>query len=238
MDASTRTALVIAFAVVALLLLLFGGGMMSGTIMSGGMMGAEAWVDSAGCGFPPCWSWYWASHSSRSSPERSNVGSRIAGSTNMLSWTRNSAGTSEARRPRALRGFARAGLVMAWVVLWLNTLLFPCCATIAAAFDGRETNVSQSVSAMAPAHHLDDAHSAPEPHGPDLACAYSLGTGSTIVGEYVVPTADRSSQGWFAVDVSQTTSLAAINRSANLALARAAPPRSHRLYRRTQRLLI
>lgn len=40
MDASTRTALVIAFAVVALLLLLFGGGMMSGTIMSGGMMGS------------------------------------------------------------------------------------------------------------------------------------------------------------------------------------------------------
>lgn len=40
MDASTRTALVIAFAVVALLLLLFGGGMTTGTIMSGGMMGS------------------------------------------------------------------------------------------------------------------------------------------------------------------------------------------------------
>jgi len=40
MDATTRTALVIAFAVVALLLLLFGGGMTTGTIMSGGMMGS------------------------------------------------------------------------------------------------------------------------------------------------------------------------------------------------------
>ena len=40
MDASTKTALVIAFAVVALLLLLFGGGMTTGTIMSGGMMGS------------------------------------------------------------------------------------------------------------------------------------------------------------------------------------------------------
>lgn len=40
MDASSKTALVIAFAVVALLLLLFGGGMTTGTIMSGGMMGS------------------------------------------------------------------------------------------------------------------------------------------------------------------------------------------------------
>ena len=40
MDASTKTALVIAFAVVALLLLLFGGGMTTGTVMSGGMMGS------------------------------------------------------------------------------------------------------------------------------------------------------------------------------------------------------
>ena len=40
MDAALRTALVIAFVVVALLLLLFGGGMMTGTTMSGGMMGS------------------------------------------------------------------------------------------------------------------------------------------------------------------------------------------------------
>lgn len=40
MDASTRKALFIALAVVALLLLLFGGGMTTGTIMSGGMMGS------------------------------------------------------------------------------------------------------------------------------------------------------------------------------------------------------
>ena len=40
MDAATRTALVIAFAVVALLLLFFGGGMTTGTMMSGGMFGS------------------------------------------------------------------------------------------------------------------------------------------------------------------------------------------------------
>jgi hypothetical protein len=40
MDATSKTALVIAFVVIALLLLIFGGGMTTGTIMSGGMMGS------------------------------------------------------------------------------------------------------------------------------------------------------------------------------------------------------
>jgi hypothetical protein len=40
MNATTKTALAIAFVVVGLLLLLFGGGMMSGTMLSGGMMGS------------------------------------------------------------------------------------------------------------------------------------------------------------------------------------------------------
>ncbi len=40
MDATTKTSLVIALAVVALLLLFFGGGMSTGTMMSGGYMGS------------------------------------------------------------------------------------------------------------------------------------------------------------------------------------------------------
>jgi hypothetical protein len=39
MDATSKTALVIALVGAGLLLLLFGGGMMTGTIMSGGIMG-------------------------------------------------------------------------------------------------------------------------------------------------------------------------------------------------------
>ena len=50
MDTTTKTAHVIAFVVVALLLLLFGGGMMTGTTMSGGMMGSGSMA-----GF----SWMW-----------------------------------------------------------------------------------------------------------------------------------------------------------------------------------
>ena len=52
MDATHKTALVIAIAVVALLLLVFGGGMMTGTTMSGGMMGSGS---MGGIGI----SWMW-----------------------------------------------------------------------------------------------------------------------------------------------------------------------------------
>ena len=86
MDATTKTALVIAFVVVALLLLLFGGGMATGTMFSGGMMGSGS-MDGI--------SWMWlpillvvalgvalfsALRFSRSSPEKSKVSSRTAGS--------------------------------------------------------------------------------------------------------------------------------------------------------------
>ena len=40
MDATTKTPLIIAFVAIALLLLLFGGGMATGTMISGGMMGS------------------------------------------------------------------------------------------------------------------------------------------------------------------------------------------------------
>ena len=42
MDATTKTALVIAFSIVVVLLLLFGGGTMTGATLSGGMMGSGA----------------------------------------------------------------------------------------------------------------------------------------------------------------------------------------------------
>jgi hypothetical protein len=42
MNATTKTALFIAFAIVVVMLLLFGGGTMTGTTLSGGMMGNGA----------------------------------------------------------------------------------------------------------------------------------------------------------------------------------------------------
>ncbi len=52
MDASTRTPVVIAFVVVALLLLLFGGGMATGTMMSGGMIGSGSMGGISGMWLP------------------------------------------------------------------------------------------------------------------------------------------------------------------------------------------
>jgi len=123
---------------------------------------------------------------------------------------------------RAPHGFARMGLVAAWAVFFLNTALFPCSEVAAAVFDGR----------------ADATHAAPLDHGPDAHCASSLGGGPTLVGEHEVLAPDRSPLGWFAIDAPVAASPAAVNHSANLALARAAPPPSLRLYQRTQRLLL
>ena len=145
---------------------------------------------------------------------------------------------SEARRPRGLRGFARVGLVMGWVVFWLNTALFPCGEVAAGVLGGHADNGLRSVSAAPPLHYSDATQSDPLDQNPDSPCGYTLISESPLVGEYEVLTPDRSPLEWFAVDAPVATSLTAANKSANLALARAASPPSLRLYLRTQRLLI
>ena len=147
----------------------------------------------------------------------------------------------EVTQPRGLRGFARVALVVGWAVFWANAALFPCCEVAAAVLAGHAGNVAQPVSAVQPAHHPDDKQSGYLVHSPDSPCGpcgCGLGAGPTLAGEYEVPAADRFPQEWFAVDVPVGASLTAINYSANPALARATLPRSLRLYRRTQRLLI
>jgi hypothetical protein len=156
----------------------------------------------------------------------------------MLSWTRSSAGTSEARRPRGLRGFARVGLVAAWVVFWLNSALFPCCEVAAAVLGGHADNGSRTASAAPPLHHSGATHSEPLDPSPDSPCGFTLISGPPLVGEYEVLTPDRPPLEWFAVDAPVAASLTTVNHSAILALARTAPPPSLRLYLRTQRLLI
>jgi hypothetical protein len=145
---------------------------------------------------------------------------------------------SEARRPRGLRGFARVGLVVAWVGFWLNTALFPCCEVAAAVLGGHADKGSRSASAVPPLHPSDATQSEPLDHDPDSPCGYTLISESPLVGEYGVLTPDRSPLEWFAVDAPVATSLTAVNHPAYLALARAAPPPPLRLYLRTQRLLI
>ena len=145
---------------------------------------------------------------------------------------------SEARRPRGLRGFARVGLVMGWVVFWLNTALFPCGEVAAGVLGGHADNGSRSTSAAPPLHDSDASHSGPLDHSLNSPCHYTPISGPLLVGEYEVLTTDRPPLEGIAVDAPVATSLTAVSHSANLALARAGPPPSLRLYLRTQRLLI
>jgi len=146
---------------------------------------------------------------------------------------------SEARQPRGLRGFARVGLVAAWVVFWLSTALFPCCEVAAAVLGGHADNGSLSAASAAPSLHRSGAtQSEPLDHSPDSPCGTILISASPLVGAYEVLTPDRFPMEWLAVDAPVATRLTAIDHSAHLALARAAPPPPLRLYLRTQRLLI
>ena len=133
---------------------------------------------------------------------------------------RSSARRSEAGR--RLRGFARVGLVVAGVVFWLNTALFPCCEVAAAVLGGHPDNGSRTASAAPPLHHSDATHSELLDHRLDSPCGHTLISGPPLVGKYEGPTPDRSPLGWFAADAPVATSLTAVSHSANL--ARAAPP--------------
>ena len=145
---------------------------------------------------------------------------------------------SEARQPRGMRGFARVALLLGWVVFWLNTALFPCCEVAAAVLGGHADNGSLSASAAPSLHHSGATQSEPLDHSPDSPCGTILISGSPLVGAYEVLTPDRFPLEWLAVDAPVATRLTAVDHSANLAHARAAPPPPLRLYLRTQRLLI
>jgi len=141
-------------------------------------------------------------------------------------------------RPRGVRGLARAGLISAWVVFWLNTALFPCCEVTAAILGGHADHVAQSTSAALPPHHTDATHSEPLDHSPDSPCCETLSSDPPLVGEYEVLSPDRPTLEWFAVDAPVGASFTSLQRAANFALARASPPPSLRPHPRTQRLLI
>ena len=134
----------------------------------------------------------------------------------MFSATRSITGVPETRRPRVPHGFAHAVLVLAWVVFWLNSALFPCCEALAAAFGGHSNGVSQSVSAAQPAHRTDETHSECPHHNPDSPCNHAPNAGPVIDEVYEGLSTDRVNLEWFAIDVSGAAALAAVSSSANL----------------------
>ena len=170
----------------------------------------------------------------KSSPELSTFVARP--NALRLSRARSSARTSEAGRPWGLRGFARAGLLVAWLVFWLNTALFPCCEVAAAVLHGHTDNGAQPASAAPPPHHAEVTHSEPLDHSPHSPCGFASISGPALAGEYEGLTPDRPPLERFAVDAPVATCPTAVDHSANL--ARAAPPPSPGFYMRTRRLLI
>ncbi len=164
----------------------------------------------------------------------------------MFSATRSITGGSWIKQPRG-RFRPVHVMLLAWVVFWINTALFPCCEAIAAAFGDHSNSVSQSVSGAHPAHHSDaqpvhhsDAsHSERPQHSPESTCDYALNAGPAIVdGEHAALPRDRVQLVWFAIDTSVAPDLTAVNYAAIRAPREYRPPLPSRLYLHTQRLLI
>jgi len=130
-------------------------------------------------------------------------------------------------------------MLLAWVVFWTNTALFPCCEAIAAAFGEHSNSVSQSVAGAQPTHHSDASHSERPQHSPESPCDYALNAGPAIVdGEHAALPRDRVQLVWLAIDTSVAPDLTAVNYAAISAPREYRPPLPSRLYLHTQRLLI
>ena len=142
------------------------------------------------------------------------------------------------RSPRGRSRFARVALVLAWVVFWVNTALFPCCESLAAAFDDHSDSVLQSTSAAQPAHQSDDTHSEHSEQSPSSHCDYALDAGPAISGAYAALPMDRVDIDWFAITTLVAPDLTTAKHSANLAPRDYHPPPPFRRYLHTQRLLI
>ena len=156
----------------------------------------------------------------------------------MFSPTRSIAGVSGTKRPRGRFRSAHV-MVLAWVVFWLNTALFPCCDAFAAVFGDHSGSVTQSASAAQSAHHSDESHSKRPPRSPESPCDYALNAEpATIDGESAALPTDRFQWVWFAVATSAAPYLTAGNHAAYRAPREYHPPPPFRLYLHTQRLLI
>ena len=158
--------------------------------------------------------------------------------TNASPWTRSFASTSVAGRPRGRCGFARIGLVMAWLMFWLNAALFPCCEVAAAILGGHAGSGSPITSVALPLHIADATHSDPSDHSPDSPCGDVVFAGLPLASQQEGMTAEWSAPECVAIDAPVVISSPSTDRTTSAALDRDAPPPPLRLYLRTQRLLI
>ena len=133
--------------------------------------------------------------------------------------------------------FARAVLASAWMVFWLNTALFPCCESLAAAFDGRPDSISQSTPAV-PAHHSDATHAEHPDPTRSSQCDFTLNAEPATDAAYAAPQSDRVHLDWFAVATLAAPDVTAVNHFASPSTIAYHPAPAFRRYLLTQRLLI
>ena len=155
-----------------------------------------------------------------------------------FSPTRIIAGTPRAG-PRVFDGrFARAALVLAWVIFWLNTAFFPCCEAIAAAFNDHSDSVSHSTPAVQPGHHSEETHTEHSAPAPSSHCDATLNAQPAIDGVHGALLTDRIDSDTFAVVTSVALGMTTEIYSASPAPRDYHPPPPFRRYLHTQRLLI
>ncbi len=155
----------------------------------------------------------------------------------MRSSARKITGVTGGGMPLRQGRFSRAVLVSAWVVFWLNTALFPCCESLAAAFDGHSDSISQSTPVV-PAHHSDETHAEHPDPTRSSQCDFTLNAEPVIDTAYAAPQSDRVHLDWFAVATLVAPDVTAVNHFASRPTIDYHPPPAFRRHPLTQRLLI
>ena len=153
---------------------------------------------------------------------------------NMLPSKQNIAREPKGKPPLRLRRFARVTVVLAWMVFWLNTALFPCCEAVAAGLGGQPP--VQAVSGSHTAHasgetgseHPDQSHNSP--------CGVAVSAAAATLGQADVLSAAQP-------DIVSSASGAAISLrpaadSTSTAIPHPAPPPKVPLYLRELRILL
>lgn len=97
--------------------------------------------------------------------------------------------TSETRRLRGQHVFARAVVVFAWALFWLNAAFFPCCEAIAAGVGNQPA--AHADSDAHPAHGSDEKHSDHPDHSPHPPGCQSVSAGPATVSQAAVLAADH-----------------------------------------------
>ena len=152
----------------------------------------------------------------------------------MFSAPKIVAKTSETRRPRGQRGFARVIVVLAWVAFWFNTAFAPCCEAVAASFG--DPAAVQTVADAHPADDCDETHTDHPDHSPHPPCEHVVSTSSAIYGQAGVLLADHLNV--LSVAPRVTIALLPVTSSASSLIAYSTPPPKVPLYLRELHILL